>query len=277
MPSSPLPRTARVSTQGHEILAAPGRLVASLADGKEVTAEGVKTKTRFDQNHRKIIEVLSRLGDIAVASEVRAEFDGMYKVTMTLTPKQPTAVKSLRVVLPYAQDMADYIHACTAEIRSGYYYGFTPTGTGRVWDCRTLGDKTMRVGSFIPYVWLGSSKGGLCWFADSDQGDQRGVAGMLQASESPALGDALSDAVPGAPPPLVASPRVPSLLPAGVVPASSGASVLPQRERAAAGRGMDAHGVLHPVGVAAAERRHVNVDLPAGVRHFDRAKDDLAV
>lgn len=35
-----------------------------------MTAEGVKTKTRFDQNHRKIIEVLSRLGDIAVASEV---------------------------------------------------------------------------------------------------------------------------------------------------------------------------------------------------------------
>jgi len=161
---------ARVSTQGREILAAPGKLVATLADGKDVTAEGAKTKTRFDQDHRKIVEVTSRLGDIAVSSEVRAEFDGMYKVTMTLTPKVPTAVKSLRVVLPYTEAMADYIHACTAEIRSGYYYGFTPAGTGRVWDCRTLGDKTMKVGSFIPYVWLGSSKGGLCWFADSDQG-----------------------------------------------------------------------------------------------------------
>lgn len=159
-----------IGVWGREILAAPGKLVATLADGKELTAEGVETSTRFDQEHRKIVEVASRLGDVAVASEVRAEFDGLYKVTMSLTPKQPTALKSLRVVLPYTQDIADYIHACTAEIRSGYYDGFTPTGTGRVWDCRPLGDKTMRVGSFIPYVWLGSSKGGLRWFADSDQG-----------------------------------------------------------------------------------------------------------
>jgi hypothetical protein len=101
---------------------------------------------------------------------VRAEFDGMYKVTMTLTPKQPTAVKSLRVVLPYAEAMAEYIHACTSEIRSGYWYGFTPAGTGRVWASTDLGDKTMKVGSFIPYIWLGSTPGGLCWFADGDQG-----------------------------------------------------------------------------------------------------------
>ena len=161
---------ARVSTQGREVLAAPGKLVATLADGKELAAEGVQTKTRFDQDHRKIVEVASRLGDIAVASEVRAEFDGMYKVTMTLTPKQPTAVKSLRVVLPYAEAMAEYIHACTSEIRSGYWYGFTPAGTGRVWASTDLGDKTMKVGSFIPYIWLGSTPGGLCWFADGDQG-----------------------------------------------------------------------------------------------------------
>jgi hypothetical protein len=161
---------ARVSTQGKEILAAPGRLVATLADGKEVAAEGVKTKTRFDQDHRKIVEVESKLGGIAVSSEVRAEFDGLYKVTMTLTPKQAVAVKDLKLVLPYREAMADYVHACTAEIRSGYWYGYTPKGQGRVWDCRILGDKSMQVGTFIPYVWLGSTQGGLCWFADSDEG-----------------------------------------------------------------------------------------------------------
>jgi hypothetical protein len=161
---------ARVSTQGKDILAAPGRLVATLADGKQVTAEGVKTKTRFDQDHRKIVEVTSKLGDIAITSEVRAEFDGMYKVTMTLTPKGPVAVKDLKMVLPYTEAMGEYVHAVTAEIRSGYWYGFTPQGQGRVWDCRMLGDKTMKVGSFIPYLWLGSTAGGMCWFADGDQG-----------------------------------------------------------------------------------------------------------
>ena len=161
---------ARVSTQGREILAAPGRLVATLADGRQVTAEGVKTKTSFDQDHRKIVAVESTLGEIGVTSEVRAEFDGMYKVTMTLTPKGPTAVKDLKLVLPYAEAMGEYIHACTAEIRSGYWYGYTPQGEGRVWDGRILGDRSMQVGTFIPYIWLGSTKGGLCWFADSDEG-----------------------------------------------------------------------------------------------------------
>jgi len=160
----------RITTQGKEILAGPGTLVATLADGKEITATGAETKPLFDQDHRKTVVVASQCGDLAVSSEVTVEFDGMLKVAMTLTPKQPTEVKGLKIMLPYREPMADYIHACTAEIRSGYWYGFTPQGSGRVWDCRMLGDKTMKVGSFIPYLWLGSTKGGLCWFADSDEG-----------------------------------------------------------------------------------------------------------
>ena len=161
---------ARVTTQGQDILAGPGRLEATLADGQKVVAEGVEMKTLFDKDHRKIVEVSSRLGDLDIKSEVRTEFDGMYKVTMTLTPRQPVTLKDLRVVLPYRESMGNYIHAVTAEIRSGYWYGYTPKGEGRVWASTDLNDKTMKVGSFIPYVWLGSTKGGLCWFADSDEG-----------------------------------------------------------------------------------------------------------
>ncbi len=179
----------RVTTQGKDILAAPGRLVATLADGSVVEAAGTTSKTVFDQDHRKIVEVESALGDIAIRSQVRVEFDGMYKITMTLTPKRPVAVKDLKMVLPYREAMGDYVHAVTAEIRSAYWYGFVPNtahatltpgpspggrgesaAVGRVWASTDLGDKTMKVGSFIPYVWLGSTKGGLCWFADSDEG-----------------------------------------------------------------------------------------------------------
>jgi hypothetical protein len=160
----------RVSTQGKPILAAPGRLVARDAAGRELVAEGESSKVLFDKDHRKTVRVESTLGDIAVSSDVTVEFDGLYKVAMTLTPTKATAVKSLQIVLPYAEAMAGYVHAVTAEIRSGYWYGFTPAGTGRVWDCYQLGDKSMKLGSFIPYIWLGSPAGGLCWFADSDEG-----------------------------------------------------------------------------------------------------------
>ena len=54
---------ARSPPRARKILAAPGRLVATLADGKEDRRRnGVKTKTRFDQDHRKIVEVESAAG-----------------------------------------------------------------------------------------------------------------------------------------------------------------------------------------------------------------------
>lgn len=170
----------RVRTQGREILAAPARLVARDAAGRELTAAGAETKLLFDKDHRKTLQVNSALGDVAVRSEVQVAFDGLYQITLTLTPRQATTWRSLQVVLPYAETMAEYIHAVTAEIRSGFWYGFTPPGRGRVWDCRLLGDRTMKLGSFIPYLWLGSTTGGLCWFADSD-------AGWIPSDTTPAI------------------------------------------------------------------------------------------
>ncbi len=161
---------AKFTTQGKDILAAPGRLLATSADGGSIEAKGAGMETLLDKDHRKIVEVSSALGDIDIKSRVQVEFDGMYKLTMTLTPRQPTTVKDLRIILPYAPSMAEYLHAATSEIRSGYWYGFIPQGKGRVWDSTMLGDKTMKIGSFIPYVWLGSTQGGLCWFADGDEG-----------------------------------------------------------------------------------------------------------
>jgi hypothetical protein len=41
---------------------------------------------------------------------------------------------------------------------------------GVLWDSKQVDGQPMLVGSFIPYVWLGNEKGGLCWFADGDAG-----------------------------------------------------------------------------------------------------------
>lgn len=160
---------AQITTQGRKLFAEPGRLVAS-RDGKAMAAAGVETRTTFDKDYRKIIRVKSQLGDIAVTSDVQVEFDGLYKVTMTLDPKQATALDRLQIVLPLDEAMADYIHGSAAEIRSGFYYGPMPKGQGKIWDCISLGDATMTKGSFVPYVWVGSPVGGLAWFADSDEG-----------------------------------------------------------------------------------------------------------
>jgi cytochrome c-type biogenesis protein CcmE len=160
----------QISTKGRNLFAEPGRLVATGADGKRIAATGVLTKTLFDKDYRKTIQVKSKLGDLDVTSDVQVEFDGLYKVTMTLDPKKAITVDKLQVVLPLDEAMADYIHASAALIRAGFYYGSMPEGDGRIWDCISLGDATMTKGSFIPYIWLGSPAGGLAWFADSDEG-----------------------------------------------------------------------------------------------------------
>ena len=161
----------QVTSQQRELLAAPSTLVAETVDGKTLTATKPKLKAVSAAEHRAVMTATSQLGDLEVRSQVTVEFDGMYKVEMTITPKKPTAVRSLKVVVPLKNEVANYVHACGEGIRYGFYYGFLPRDTDdRIWDCTTVDSQPMLVGSFIPYLWVGSPSGGLCWFADSDEG-----------------------------------------------------------------------------------------------------------
>ncbi len=162
---------AQITTQNRPLLAAPAQLRAQLPDGKTVTAAGADVKVASEQDWQVQTDVASTLANIDVTSRVTVEYDGMYKVEMTLTPRSPVDVQALQVVVPLTEHFADYLHACGDGIRTGFYYGFLPREkTGRIWDCYTVDSQPMVSGSFIPYVWVGSPDGGLCWFADSDQG-----------------------------------------------------------------------------------------------------------
>ncbi|MBA3707333.1 MAG: hypothetical protein H0W83_00770 [Planctomycetes bacterium] len=153
------------------ILAAPMSLVAEFADGTKATAVGDDPSVASSAEHRAVVVQKSRLGTIAVESRVTVEFDGMYRVEMRLTPKEAVRVSSLRIVVPVRPDVAEYIHSSGEGIRYGYYYGFLDAKkSGRIWDSTLVDSQPMVVGSFVPYVWLGNDRRGLCWFADSDQG-----------------------------------------------------------------------------------------------------------
>lgn len=162
---------AQIRAQGEDLLAAPMSLVARMADGTVCRAREVSRKTVSLQPHRAVVEVTSRLGSLAVRSLVTVEYDGMIKVEMLLDPGKPTRIASLRLIAPLRNDAATYLHACGEGIRYGFDYRFLPLGkTGRIWDSRIVDGQPMVVGSFLPYIWLGNPRAGLCWFADSDQG-----------------------------------------------------------------------------------------------------------
>lgn len=161
----------QITTQQNALLAGDITLVAQMADGKVVKATGAKATVVSQAAHRTVLKVTSQLGTLQVDSLVTVEFDGMYKVQMKLDPRKATAVKSLKMIVPFRNDMVDFVHAGGEGIRTGFNYSFLPKDkTGRIWDSYTVDGQPMVEGSFIPYVWLGNPKGGLCWFADSDEG-----------------------------------------------------------------------------------------------------------
>jgi hypothetical protein len=162
---------AQVVSQGHALFAAPAALRADLSDGKTVEARGSSAKIVSAADHRVVATSRATLGDIDVASRVTAEFDGMYKVEMTLTPKGKAEVRSIRMVIPLDPVVADYVYGKGDGIRYGFHMGYLPKDKmGTIWDCRKVDSQPMLVGSFIPYLWVGSPDAGLCWFADSDRG-----------------------------------------------------------------------------------------------------------
>jgi hypothetical protein len=162
---------AQVVSQGRELLAEPCALVAELQDGTTVQAGKAKVNPVSAAHHRAVAQAESDAGDLKVKTTVTAEYDGMYRVDMTLTPSKPMEVKSLKVVIPVKNEEAEYIHATGEGIRYGFHYGYVPRDkTGRLWDSRSVDGQPLTVGSFIPMVYVGNSKAGLCWFANSDEG-----------------------------------------------------------------------------------------------------------
>lgn len=164
---------AQVTTQGQALLASPMYLVAEMNDGTKLTStvEKPAIKVLSQADYRTVLAVSSKMGNLQVDSKITIEFDGMYRIDMTINPQQATAVKSLKLVVPFLNSAADYLHASGEGIRYGFDARFLPKdGTGLLWDCRRVDGQHMALGTFIPYVWVGNPAGGLSWYADNDQG-----------------------------------------------------------------------------------------------------------
>ena len=162
---------ARIESQGRPVLAGPAVLRARAADGSTADAAGGKPRVVSSAAHRVVAESSATLPGIDVASRVTAEFDGMYKVEMTLAPRGRAEVAGLQVVVPLAAEIADYVYGKGEGIRYGFDMGFLPRDRkGRIWSSLRVDSQPMVVGSFIPYLWVGNPDVGLAWFADSDRG-----------------------------------------------------------------------------------------------------------
>ncbi len=171
----------RISAVGRELLAAPIRLQAIGHDDKPIELQDTNIKVVSKEDHKLELQATSKLGSLAITSNIEIAFDGMYKISMTLDPQAATQIKALQMVVPFNNQTAEYVTACGEGIRWGYnHHIIDPNQQGEIWNCKSVDGQRMAKGSFIPYVWVGNTYGGLCWFADTDRG-------WLPSDQTPAI------------------------------------------------------------------------------------------
>ncbi|MGA2618586.1 MAG: glycoside hydrolase domain-containing protein [Thermoguttaceae bacterium] len=150
-----------------ELLARPMHF-AGKSGGSELTWKGEGVKFGKTTESASDFSGGCSSEKVRVRVDCHSEFDGMFKYTVTLDPAGDGKVDGLDLVVPLKEEHAWLLHACSDGCRTNKSL-FTPRGEGRVFDSTQV-SQFMLTGTFIPYLWLGDDRGGLCWWADSEKG-----------------------------------------------------------------------------------------------------------
>lgn len=157
----------QVKTGRYDLLKRPVYLAAS-DGGKELPWRGSGVKFKKAANHEVDFSAATTNDKVKASIDCHSEYDGMFKYTVTLAPRGDGKVDKLDLVVPLKEEYAWLMHATSDGTRTNASI-FTPRGSGRVWDSTKV-QQWRLTGTFIPYVWLGDDRAGLCWWADSEKG-----------------------------------------------------------------------------------------------------------
>lgn len=179
---------AGIESQGQAQLKGAVRLEGEIS-GEPMNVRPARRKVSFTEKAEDRVEwtATSKLGDgLTCRIKGTAEYDGFLWLEITLDPAKPVSVDGLRVVVPYLDHEAQYMHAQSCWARRSYS-GEVPGGEGLIFDS-LLGkgggsafknpsnnlawvqDEYRQPGGFMPHIWIGNLKRGLSWFADSQEG-----------------------------------------------------------------------------------------------------------
>ena len=179
----------QVSSQGRPLLTSPMRLEIESAGKKHVASSGSLAFTVEDADR---VEGNSSwtAGTIEGRTEFEFDYDGLMKLTLHIQPHQQR-IDSMQLVIPMKTSETWLMHPVTDYLRF-HYAGRIPSGSGELWEA---GGKTYDVrytdtghpeangkvwdsrhvsrfqlpGPFVPYIWLGGTERGICWFAENDK------------------------------------------------------------------------------------------------------------
>ena len=164
-----------IITEGDEILAAPISLNIELENGKLLSDVKMGSLKFIKQNDTEVIaQGKGQMGNIAVSSEVTIEYDGFMWLKISVDAKNEIKIKRIYLDIPLKKEYASLLHSIRNGVLSNPS-GAIPAGEGTVWDSSKVPEvitynKSYFPTAFVPYIWFGESKKGICWFAENDRG-----------------------------------------------------------------------------------------------------------
>ncbi|MCD6407571.1 hypothetical protein J7L87_00790 [bacterium] len=156
----------QVISENIPVLSSPMRFEVKV-NGKE---EPIKEKRlKFTERKKSKAKFKTYWETKSVEAKITGfyEIDGMMKIYLNLKPKKDTKIDAINLIIPIRKDIAKLMHICTDGLRFNYS-GKIPDGKGVVWESKNASRNSLK-GTFIPYIWIGNEKQGICWFAKNDK------------------------------------------------------------------------------------------------------------
>lgn len=141
---------SQIVSRDEPILAASMDLLAQI-DGSQARVRLSKREVQTVEPHEIRWTELGKLGSLSYRADCLLEYDGMLKVDLTFMPSANTQVEQLVLRIPMLPQSSEYVHHSTSHYDAAFS-GYLPKRGLRV--------------PFKPYLWVGSLKRGLMWFAE---------------------------------------------------------------------------------------------------------------
>jgi hypothetical protein len=179
---------SQVVSEGKPLLTGPMELRAKVG-GKAVTLKTGKIEFKESKPHRIVAQAKWEGGGIKGETRSQFDYDGLMGVELKIAGGAKTRVDSLELHVPVKTSECQFMHEVGVGIR-GNYAGRIPSGEGEIWSnirATTYG----AANEFVPYIWIGGIRRGICWYADTDKdwvvADDHREVSMVRNGETTSL------------------------------------------------------------------------------------------
>ena len=164
-------RTDDQQRLGFQDILAGAMTYTAVVDGLDVFPEACRLRITEAADDRAAGVAAFRLGSIEAVNAWSLEYDGMFKVELTLTPSSSSAPRldRLELDIPLHADRARFMHAMVDGLRNSIFTAEVPEGRGTVWSSSKLQAVSMP-SKFCGYIFVGDARRGISWFAENDRG-----------------------------------------------------------------------------------------------------------